>query len=125
MQKKTIVGLEADNKQLRELVDELKNDLSSIAKLLFEGSEYYNKGARDCLFAIGKLRGAAKSYHELEKQFEGREFQIASTLREENSKLWYMLRVAMGDKSTEQIKFKPGDIKNLDSLDQIKRPFRN
>lgn len=65
-----------------------------------------------------------KEKMELIKDYEGTINKVNETLREENSKLWYMLRVFAKDKSTEKIVFRPGDQNHPDMLD-IKRPFRN
>jgi hypothetical protein len=70
------------------------------------------------------LKGTSKVYKEMRSDYEGAESKLVADLKEENSKLWYFMRIALKDDSAQKTVFKPGDQRRPDMFGEIIRPFR-
>lgn len=123
MKKITIATLQKDIEQLNKNLSDKNQIINDICDKL-DISCYSTKS--EILSSISEFKGAAGVYRQIIKEREGTISRIVEELREENSKLWYFMRIALKDESAQKTAFKPGDRKRIDEpFDNIIRPFRN
>ena len=79
---------------------------------------------RDLISKVEGLYRLIDDFKQKEKEVAGTRSKALEFLQEENSKLWYFVRLQVGDKSLDQSdEPRPGEQYNQDAH-QIERPFR-
>ena len=121
MAKITIASLKKEIEQLNISLSEKNQIIGKISDKL-DVRSYAT--VTEIIAAIAELQGAAEVYKKMRDNYEGIESRLVADLKEENSKLWYFMRIALKDDSAQKTVFKPGDQRRPDMLGEIIRPFR-
>lgn len=117
---KKIKELEESYKLINEERDELQVLVNKIKGAF---SLYLSSSAEQIFEAIGALRAEKINAIKELKAIQGSINERNEVLLRENSKLWYLIRVAMKDESTKLNQDKPGEEREYDSFQKHTNPF--
>jgi len=113
------ITLRKENENLREEISknsELISDLKSVIAGSGFNKTYYIKDNLRCLIDdYNNVKAILNSK-------EGRVDAMVQALKEENTRLYYIVRVMIGDKTIEKDEIKPGESYDHDYM-RLRKPF--